>query len=150
MTDIEEQIRRAMQEGKFSNLRGKGKPLNLDENPLADPEWRMAYHILQEGGYTLPWIEARREIEAELQAARQALQRAWSWRQSSGQESGSPTQPEGEWRRALEAFQEQVAALNQKIFAYNLEAPSDRFQLPPLRLERELARLTAAPLSDTL
>ena len=43
--NIEEQIRRAIQEGKFDDLPGKGKPLKLDENPFEESEWRMANKI---------------------------------------------------------------------------------------------------------
>ena len=42
MPDIEEEISRAMREGKFSNLAGKGKPLRLEDDQFADPEWRLA------------------------------------------------------------------------------------------------------------
>src|SRR5574341_670165 len=80
MDKAEEQIRRAMEEGKFDNLPGKGKPLRLEDNPLEDPEWRLAHHVLRSSGYTLPWIETRRELESEIQAARAALGRTWQWR----------------------------------------------------------------------
>ena len=54
---IEEIIRQAMQEGKFDDLPGKGKPLNLDQNPHQDPDWRVAHHLLKSAGFSLPWIE---------------------------------------------------------------------------------------------
>ena len=58
--NLDEQIRQAIARGDFDNLPGKGKPLDLSENPHEDPGWRMAYRILKENGYTLPWIETRR------------------------------------------------------------------------------------------
>ena len=61
----------------------KGKPLRLDDNPLADPDWQLAYHLLKENGFTLPWIELRQEIEKEIEAARQSFKQAWEWRQSA-------------------------------------------------------------------
>ncbi len=36
---IDEIIRQAMREGAFDNLPGKGKPLELIENPYLDREW---------------------------------------------------------------------------------------------------------------
>jgi hypothetical protein len=36
---IEEQIRRAMQDGKLDNLLGEGKPIRWDENPNEKPEF---------------------------------------------------------------------------------------------------------------
>ena len=46
---------------------GKGKPLRLEDDSLEDPEWRMAYHMLREGGFSLPWIELRQEIVTTLE-----------------------------------------------------------------------------------
>ena len=133
----EEQIRRAMQEGQFDDLPGKGKPLNLDENPYEDPEWRMANKILRESGFTLPWIESNREIEATLETSRAGLWRAWLRRHSALQ-SRSYTEVEAEWQRALAAFREKVAALNKRISSYNLEAPSGLFQVLAIDAEREI------------
>jgi DnaJ family protein C protein 28 len=144
---VDEQIRRAMQEGAFDNLPGKGKPLRLEDNPHADPEWRLAYQALQSSGYSLPWIETRKEIEAAVLAARQALRRSWEWRQAqAGQPAGWV---EAEWQRACAVFGEQLTEINRRIQSFNLEAPSERFQMPLLKLEREL-ELTASPPSDTL
>ncbi len=83
MPNIEDLIQRAIQEGKFSDLPGKGKPLRLDDNPLADPDWQLAYHLLKENGFSLPWLELRQELEKEIEAARQSLKQAWEWRQSA-------------------------------------------------------------------
>lgn len=146
---VEEQIRRAMEEGAFDNLPGKGKPLHLDDNPFADPEWRLAYHVLQSSGYSLPWIEARREIEAALQEARQALRRSWEWHQTQLAAGQPAAWVDAEWQRARVAFRDQAEELNRRIRSYNLQVPADRFQLPPLNLDREL-ELTASPPSDTL
>jgi DnaJ homolog subfamily C member 28 len=77
MPDIDDAIEKAMREGKFDDLPGKGKPLSLDENPHEDPDWRLAHHVLKNGGFSLPWIETRKEIEDETGRARQALRRAW-------------------------------------------------------------------------
>ncbi len=35
---IDQIIQQAIQDGAFENLPGKGKPLNLDDNPHVDPE----------------------------------------------------------------------------------------------------------------
>jgi DnaJ family protein C protein 28 len=142
MPDIEELIRAAMQAGKFDNLPGKGKPLKLDDNPLADPEWRTAYHILHEAGFTLPWIETRNEIEADLEKARLDLQRAWRWQESQSAKSQPAGPIEQEWHAALDAFSRKVEALNKRILEYNLTVPSDRFQMRILNYQREVSALT--------
>lgn len=141
MSGVEDQIRRAMEEGKFSNLRGKGKPLHLDENPLEDPEWRAAHHMLQSSGFTLPWIETRQEIEVALEKARISLARAWAWRNTALQEKHHPSDVEADWKRALAAFEEEITSLNKRIFSYNLEVPSEQFQRQMLNVEREVERI---------
>ena len=67
---LDEQIRRAMKDGTFDDLPGKGKPLSLEGNPHEDPAWRLAYRMLRSGGHTLPWIEKREEIEADFEDAK--------------------------------------------------------------------------------
>lgn len=150
MASIEEQIRKAMEEGKFDDLPGRGKPMQLEENPYEDPDWRLANHILQTGGFSPPWLESRREIEGELEAAHANLLRAWSWRKSALAGNQSPVYVEAEWARAQALFREKVSALNKRIFDYNLQAPSDRFQILTVNIDRELERLTTSPVSDTL
>lgn len=144
MSNVEEQIRRAIEEGRFDDLPGKGKPLQLDQDPHEDPDWRLAYHMLRSSGYSLPWIEKRREIEADLEDARQGLQRSWTWRMRASGESQVQPFVEVEWEAAVEKFRQQVALINKRIISYNLEVPSERFQLRPLNFERELGLILQA------
>ncbi len=138
MPKVDDHIRRAQEEGKFEDLPGKGEPLHLDENPLEDPEWRLANHLLRSSGYTLPWIEARREIQAEIEAARADLRRAWDWRQTDHSSDHSISQVQAEWQRAIEAFRQRIIQVNRRIFDYNLKAPSSRFQLLKIDHEKEI------------
>lgn len=140
MDSVDDQIRRAIEEGQFDNLPGRGKPLNLDADPFEDPEWRMANRVLRNGGFTLPWIEARQEIESELQAARHRLRRTWEWRQANVGRL-SPASVQIEWMRAEEIFRGQIAALNKRILSYNLQVPRDQFQLLALDAGREIELL---------
>ena len=149
MSNIEEAIRRAMEAGQFDNLPGMGQPLHLDENPLEDPEWRMAHHILRSSGFTLPWIETRREIELMTQTARTEIQRSWAWRKTALADHLTPSFIEAEWNRALELFRERVKEINQRIQNYNLDVPSIQFQLRLLSFEGELVLTISSP-SDTL
>jgi DnaJ family protein C protein 28 len=150
MASTEEQIRKAMEEGKFDDLPGQGKPMRLEENPYEDPDWRLANHILQTGGFSPPWLESRREIEGELEAARSNLIRAWNWRNSALAGNQSPVYVEAEWARAQTSFREKMSVLNKRIFDYNLQAPSDRFQILAVKIDLELERLTSLSVSDTL
>lgn len=138
---IEEIIRQAMQDGKFDNLPGKGKPLQLDQDAHEDPEWRTAYHILKTSGFTLPWIESLREIETQLEQAHADLARSWNWCQEH------PDKPylDVEWERAVETFRNQIGLINKRIREYNLEVPSERFQRPIIDPDKEIKCLTNSP-----
>jgi DnaJ family protein C protein 28 len=135
---IEAIIRKAMEEGAFDNLRGKGKPLNLNDNPLVEPEWRLAFSMLQNEGFLLPWMEKRNQIEEELATAQQTLARAWEWRQGKVEENQASPFIEVEWAQAQERFREKVAELNKCIEDYNLEVPATIFQRRRVDAEKEI------------
>lgn len=80
---IEETIRRAIAAGEFDDLLGMGKPLDLSDNPYADPTWRLAYHLLKQNGFAPPWVETRQEIEKALSQARESLVRTYRWREKA-------------------------------------------------------------------
>ena len=62
---IEEKIREAMERGEFENLRGKGKPLDLDAYFNTPEDLRMAYSILKSNEFVPEEVELFKEI-AEL------------------------------------------------------------------------------------
>lgn len=141
---IEEQIRQAIARGDFDNLPGKGKPLDLSENPHEDPGWRLAYRLLKENGYTLPWIETRQNIELDYEKALKSLQQSWDWRKNAAGRRGL-VHAEREWQQALQNFREQMFKLNRRIRDYNLEIPSNQFQRRLINIEQEIANITIAP-----
>ena len=144
MPNIEELLRKAMKEGKFDNLPGKGKPIHLeDPNPHADPNWDLAYGILKDAGYSLPWIEARREIEADIEAARKDLRLAWEVYRDAYAQAQSRSYWSESWERSQQLFRDKVLAINKRIRDYNLQVPNPRFQRPALNYESELKGITS-------
>lgn len=138
---VEERLQAAFVEGKFTDLPGKGKPLDLEEDPLADPALWMARHILRNSGMSLPWVEERRRIEASVSQVRRELARSWSaYTENRSGEQPSPA-AESRWQDALAAFRKEVAALNRRIRTYNLTVPHVRFQRCLIAAEREISRL---------
>ncbi len=133
---IEDQIKKLMDEGAFDDLPGKGKPIQWDDNPYADPDAQAAHQLLKNAGFTLPWIEERQQIEADLEAARRALIRSRRW--VAAQDRVLYPDAEDEWWRAVARFRETVAALNRRIRDYNLKVPSDAFQRLTINAEREI------------
>lgn len=141
MNSIEELIQRAIEEGKFDDLPGKGKPLHLEENPYEDPDWRAAFRILRNSGFTLPWIETRKEIDQAHQAALHDLQRTWEWYQTESRSDGSVGLAAIEWESAKSVFHNRLVDINNLIRKYNLDVPSPTLQLPILKPEREIEAL---------
>jgi DnaJ family protein C protein 28 len=134
----DEIIQRAMQAGEFDNLPGKGKPLKLDENPHEPAEWRTAYNLLRSNGYSLPWLELRKEIEEALDRARQDASASWR--------SGDPVL----WQKQQTTFTQRIATLNQRIFQYNLQTPSPIFHRLPLDAGRELEMIKDGDLNSSM
>lgn len=62
---IEQIIREGMARGEFENLKGKGKPLNLDDYFNTPEDVRMGFSILKSGEFVPEEVERLKEI-AEL------------------------------------------------------------------------------------
>ena len=145
MPNIEELLHKAMLEGKFNDLSGKGRPLKKDEsNPHADPAWELAYHLLRDAGYSLPWIETLQEIEKDIASTREELKRAWDCHQEGVSGSRPASRVNSEWKRAQDTFRDKLDTLNKRIRDYNLQVPNPRFQRPVLNFQFEVDQITAS------
>jgi DnaJ family protein C protein 28 len=118
---VEERIGEAIARGEFENLRDKGKPIQWDENPFTPPEFQLAFHLLRSNGFTLPWIELRRELLAEREALRQKGIRL---RQACGNDRRQ--------QQEKARLEQQIGELNRRIRSYNIQVPLACFQLPVL------------------
>jgi DnaJ homolog subfamily C member 28 len=118
-SQAEKRLREAIEAGEFDNLPGKGKPIDLAENPFEDPDLRVVHKLLRDAGFAPAWIEERKDIEATYQLARQTLSRAWALYQPKGR---SPH--DAEWQRNVVEFRAKVSELNARIRLYNLKAPA--------------------------
>ena|SRR3984893_7059694 len=116
----ERKIREAMVEGAFDNLTGKGRPLNLEENPYEDPSLRMAHRLLRNNGFAPACMEEAKDLEREIDLA--------------GREFAG--------HRSPDRFREQIAAINRRILAHNLKTPSALFHMRPVDVEGEIRRVT--------
>ncbi len=143
---VEDRIQEAMERGDFENLKGKGKPLNLERNPWAG-DWELAFHVLENAGYAPEWIERDKEIRAELAALRALLDRHIAWdhdaraalafvraqdildRQASIDRAR---------RRVTESYRQRATALNKAIDTYNLVAPSVQVHRLRIAIEDEI------------
>ena len=106
----ERKIREAMAEGAFDNLKGKGQPLDLEENPYEDPSLRMAHRLLRNNGFAPAWVEEAKDLERAIESAREDLARGL----------------------APAAFRARIAEINRRILAHNLKTPSTQFHMRPV------------------
>ena len=125
---IDEQIREAQEQGKFENLRGFGKPLNLDDNPYLGDK-ALGYNLLKSNGYAPAEIELANEISKELERAESRLANV----RHRGQElRARRVPPFPSEKRAFNAaiekaageYEQKLRELNRKILTLNLAAPS--------------------------
>ena len=104
----------------------------------------MAFQALRSSGYTLPWIDKRRQIEVDIDQARENLARTWEWRKNAlSEREVSDGFISSEWQRAQFEFQQEVADINQRIFNYNLEVPSEQFQRRKIDCDSGIKRITS-------
>ena len=139
---IDKKIREAMAQGEFDDLSGKGQPIDLSENPFEDPDWRMAHRMLRNAGFAPAWIEERKDIDNELEAARTIVARAWFVNQNArGSEHASSAA--ARWLKVLADFREKAIELNRRIDLWNLKAPDVGFHRKRIDVEREIDRITS-------
>jgi DnaJ homologue, subfamily C, member 28, conserved domain len=58
----EEAIRKAIERGEFENLKGKGKPLNLDDYFDTPEDTRIGYSLLKNAGFVPEEVELLNQI----------------------------------------------------------------------------------------
>ncbi|KAG4152190.1 hypothetical protein ERO13_D04G106800v2 [Gossypium hirsutum] len=129
---VEQRIWHSMEEGQFENLAGKGKPLNLNTNPHADPAEDTLYRILSKNGCAPEWVELNKEIRNKVFEWRVALKKAWTSKCNGNDEE--------KWIERCESLKKQLRDINDKVFRYNLIVPFGR-QMFGLKWEKEVARL---------
>lgn len=120
---IENQIRRAVDDGAFDNLPGKGKPLSFSP-AHGDPELDMAHRILKNNNIAPEWIERDKEIRGRVAALRTRL------RQNPQKTA---------W------LADEITAINRKIDDFNLVVPILSKQKRRLSAKHELVLALSAP-----
>lgn len=119
--NIDEHIEKAYKDGHFDKLSGTGKPLALKKNPFA-PDEQLGHEIVKNSGYSLPWIEEKREIEAEIDIAVNRLKRVWL-------SYDGTRQAVTDWAAAKAAFLEKIKQINSRILTFNLKSASPQLHL---------------------
>ncbi|XP_076954753.1 uncharacterized protein LOC143629336 [Bidens hawaiensis] len=127
---VERRIWHSMEEGHFENLPGKGKPLNLNTNPHADPAEDTLYRILSRNKCAPEWVELNKGIRDDVAEWRLRLKKAWAHKEGGDM---------SKWDEYSDSLKVQIRSINNKVFRYNLIVPFGR-QMFGLKWEKELAR----------
>lgn len=124
----EEMIREAQERGDFDNLKGMGKPLDLEKYRRSN-EYSMANTLLQNNDVLPPEIILQKQIERDLERAKAKVQRVIDWHQRLTTRRIAPFERE---KRAFNASVEKTAVeydealrnINSKILSFILSTPS--------------------------
>jgi DnaJ family protein C protein 28 len=139
---MDELIEDAIRSGAFDDLPGKGKPLNLSNNPHSR-ESQLAYQLLKDNNYTLPWIAKRKEVQGSIDELREEMARVarrYEREYRAALDETIRMGLRGGWRRQLAAWQERIAAVNRQIDAVNLKQPLQELEIYKLTLDIELSK----------
>jgi len=126
----EQKIQAALQHGDFENLSGAGKPIRWNDNLLAPEDKKLTFDLLQNNGFTLPWIEKGIEVRKGITKFRHSLREWFIENPSSSQFGELPT-----------TLMDTLAGLNQKIIDYNRSVPVGALQVSFIDADRELELL---------
>jgi hypothetical protein len=154
----ERKIQEAIEEGKFDDLPGKGKPIIFDDDPMTPPHLRMANKILRNAGVLPEWIQVQKEIETERKEAAAQRTRLIQEHQSRRARMASlpADHPEAQtfaaWHaRSRAAYLRRLKGVNTAILKFNIIAPSTTTVYVPYKVEAEMAAFDAEfpPLAET-
>lgn len=142
---VERLIREAQEQGKFSNLKNEGQPIKIEEeNPYADPDWRLAYKIVKDSGFVPAWIDMDKDVEAEFIKAQRTRDdhRRWLLRRLDDIKNGPTHSFMSDLRnlrqthlRFLETHRRTLQEINRKIDTFNSNCPVNQLLKSKLQID---------------
>ena len=142
----EGKILEAMEEGKFDNLPGKGKPIVFDDDPMTPPHLRMVNRILRNANVLPEWMQVLRDIEAEqkhlIGLHRRIIRDNQKW---ATRLARTPPLPGAARQYAIwhdgsrAAYLKLLKSLNSSILKFTLIAPSTAQPMRSYKVEAEMA-----------
>lgn len=139
---IEDLIQEGQEQGAFDNLRGQGKPLNLERTPYG-AEWELAHKLMKENDVLPPWMVKRNGILKQIETMRVHYGRRWtSHEQAHGlaQGKGHRDALALSWDNVCRQWEDELKRINKQIEDFNLGRPSEGLEIYKLRLDLELER----------
>lgn len=131
---VEQRIQDGIERGLFDNLKGAGKPLNLEDDAFVPEDMRMAFRLLRTNGLAPLWVELNKEIRDDLARLDRFRLHVYERRKQT-----NPIQLE----HLRQEYAGRIGEINGKILNYNILAPSSRVHFAALILDDELAKFDA-------
>jgi DnaJ family protein C protein 28 len=128
----ERRIAEAIEEGVFDNLPDKGRPLDLDDDPLSPPHQRIVNRILKNARVTPTWISMEQEIEL-------AKQEALLFRDTRMQKTAQVGISTENAVAGRAAFEQLMRRVNDLVLRYNMTTPFVHRSPIPMRIKDGLA-----------
>jgi hypothetical protein len=140
---VEKQIQEAQERGEFDNLRGSGEPIALEHNRYAG-DMELAYKMLKDNDFTLPWIADRNEVTEAIAVLRGKM--AYQFKLIEPEvralaRVGQTAVARQRWQALLDAWEPEIERVNTQIDTVNLLVPVRNLDILQLTLDAELRRL---------
>ena len=140
---VEQQIQEAIERGEFDDLPGKGKPLQIEENLYAG-DMQLAYKLLKDHNFTLPWIAERNRMLEEINKLRERIERQFKLfgvQIAAMARGGQGEVAKRRWTGLLMQWETAIEDLNKRIEDVNHMLPTMELEIIKLNLDVELTRL---------
>jgi hypothetical protein len=125
----ENQIKDAIQKGRFSGLKNEGQRLNPNNDELAGENW-IANHILEQNDELPDWLSLRKDIDRQRATVRRYREEAVE-RLKQLPNRLWPT--DARLRRLVELYEKHVKQINLMIDEHNHRCPSIQHELVRMR-----------------
>jgi serine/threonine-protein kinase RIO1 len=140
---VEKQIQEAFERGDFDNLQGQGEPIRVEKNVYAGDK-ELAYKLLKDNNFTLPWIADRVEVTEAIEVFRGRM--AYQYRLIAPEvramvRADQVAVASQRWSALISEWEAELASLNSRIGDVNLLVPVRNLEILLLTLGSELKRL---------
>ena len=148
----ERKIQEGIEEGKFDNLPGMGKPLELDEVGSLPLNVRMANKVLKNAGVLPEWVQVQHEITSEreemaLYRERIAAENTKRRARLAGQKlpaDHAAIRQFAEWHtRCRDNYLRRLKHFNTSVLKFSILAPSTAAPFRSLKVEAEMEAFDA-------
>ena len=141
----EGKIQEAIEEGKFDNLPGKGKPIVFDDDMSTPAHIRMANKVLKNAGALPEWIQIRKDILEEKEEIAKLKTRLIRDNQLKRQRLLTlppyhvAVRQFAEWHaRSRAEVLRHLKSVNTSILKFSMVAPASATSFPSYKIEQEM------------